>query len=651
MLSRLGIFAGLLLASACGEGTSEPVPTFNRDVAPLVFEHCAPCHRPAASGPFDLLTYDDVRKRARQIVRVIRRRYMPPWLPAAGNPHFVGDRRLPDVSIDRIVRWVEAGTPEGNPVDLPDQPRVPGGWRLGSPDLVVRMADPFEVPAEGRDVFRNFVISIPVETPRWVTAVEIRPGNPRVVHHGILAIDPTLDSRLRAARDAPPGFPGMSLGRAQMPDGLFVGWTPGKAPAPLAKGTAFQVVPGADFVLQLHMVTSGRMETVQPEIGLHFGDPPTRKTFSLTLFSEKIDIPPGESDHVVVDQLVLPVDVRVLSVYPHAHYVGRTLEAKALLPDGSERWLLRIPDWDFDWQDEYRYADPPTLPAGTQVGFRYVYDNSKDNPRNPNQPPARIRFGEQSVDEMGTLTLQVEPVVPGQVEALRVAQVAHDVALRSWDWELRNHAGVVFLGAGRLKTASVELEAALKLRPDYPDALCNLARVRLEQGRPADADELLQRCLKITPGHGDAHRVMGVLHLDARRWGDALEHLRKAVSFYPHDAEIRANLANALALTNLEQDALREYGEALRLRPEFPEAWNNLANTHFSAGRFDQAIAAYERAIELRPDYFNARFNLGRCLLARGRGADAVSHLETALRLQPGHAGAQAALAAARGGR
>ena len=224
---------GIYLLTDSFRGTSAPggaTVTFNRDIAPIVYRSCIVCHRPGESAPFSLLTYTEARKRAGLITALTTSRVMPPWLPARGGIEFLGERGLSDEEIALIRLWVEQGAAEGDAADLPPLPEFTRGWQLGEPDLILTMEDAFSVPAEGFDVYRNFVLPIPVSTPRWVKAVELRPGNPRVVHHAVMQVDRSRSSRRRDEEDAGPGFSGMDLAGSEAPGGQSLGWTPGKLP-------------------------------------------------------------------------------------------------------------------------------------------------------------------------------------------------------------------------------------------------------------------------------------------------------------------------------------------------------------------------------------------------------------------------------------
>jgi hypothetical protein len=389
--------------------SAEPV-TFNRDVAPIIFARCSGCHRPGEMAPFSLLGYEDVSSRAEQVGAVTGRRFMPPWLPVAGHGSFAGDRSLSDEEIEVLHRWIEGGLVEGEPDDIPAMPEWTEGWQLGEPDLVVRMPE-YRLRTEGPDVFRNFVIDVPIPSTRWVEALEFRPHNRRVVHHAVIQVDDNGGSRRLQELDPGPGFEGMfAQTTSHPPSGFFIGWTPGKVPRPPMEGAAWRLDPETDLVLQVHLRPTGQEEILDASIGLYFADKaPDLNPVLITLGSQVIDIPPGEDDYAIRDSYTLPVDVGVLGIYPHAHYLGDEMRVWADLADEGREWLLRIDDWNFNWQDEYRYAEPVRLSRGSIIRMEYSYDNSESNPQNPNRPPSRVTYGPNSDDEMGDLVLQVLP--------------------------------------------------------------------------------------------------------------------------------------------------------------------------------------------------------------------------------------------------
>lgn len=467
--------AALLATAGCahrsGSAGSRPV-TFTRDVAPIVYRHCAPCHRPDGVAPFALLTYPDVARRARQIAAITARREMPPWKPAAGYGEFEGERRLDEEEIAVLARWAGAGAPEGDPADLPPASVPARGWQLGEPDLVVRAREPVVVPAEGPDVFTSVRVPTGIGSVRFVRGLELRPGGRHLVHHAMVRLALAPGQGARAAEG--PALGGMLAGAedAASPGGHVLGWAPGYAPYRAPDGMPWRLEPGVDLVLELHLRPAGDEQVVQPEIGLFFTDtPPSRTPFGLQLGSYTIDIPPGRTDYAIEDRYVLPVDVEVHTIYPHAHYLGKDLRAWAVLPDGSRRELIRIPDWDFNWQNAYRYRPSVVLPRGSEIRMRYVYDNSASNPRNPIRPPVRVRYGGRSSDEMGNLWLQVVTRQPEDLATLERDYVVKS-ALRIADaYErlrreqlasaaIERGLGTAPLQAGRADAALTHLQAA-----------------------------------------------------------------------------------------------------------------------------------------------------------------------------------------------
>ena len=402
--------------------------TFSRDVAPILFRHCATCHRPSGPAPFTVLSYEEVREHARLIVTKTQSRLMPPWPPQPGYGTFTNERRLTVHQIETIRRWVQQGAIEGDRGDLPPQPQFTEGWQLGQPDLVVKLPEPFMLPAGGMDVFRNFVIPLALPATRYVRAVELRPGNPGFVHHALVAIDKTRSARRLDSQDPGVGFGGMDLGEAHPPDGQLVVWAPGLVPFVSNGATAWRLEPGSDLVLQLHMLPSGKPEMIQPSVGFHFANaaPTGPPLYVMRLYADAaLDILPGAKNFVVTDTIDVPADIEVLAVHPHAHFLAKTVEAWATLPNGTRRWLIRIPEWNFNSQDVYWYAKPISLPRGTTIRMRYSYDNSADNVSNPSHPPRRVTAGDRSSDEMAHLSLQVRPRRTEDVALLKETRFQH----------------------------------------------------------------------------------------------------------------------------------------------------------------------------------------------------------------------------------
>lgn len=410
--------------------------TFSEHIAAVIYKNCASCHRPGEAAPFSLMSYSDVAKRARTIAAVTQERYMPPWKAEAGWTAYRDERRLTDEQIALIRRWVADGMPEGDPARMPAPPRFPDGWQLGTPDLIVEMPQGFQVPAEGPDIYRNFALPLNLSEDKWVRAIELRPSARSVVHHVLFFSDNTGNARSQDGRDGQPGFPGLGsvftggvgdLGNALT--GGLGGWVPGTTAQFLPEGLAYPLAKGSDLVLQTHFHPSGKAETEKTTIGLYFGPRPERRVMEVqapVFFGIRagIDIPAGEANYRVRGAFTLPVDVDGVKVSAHAHYLAKEAKLTATLPGGEVRVLLWIKDWDFNWQDQYTLQSLEALPRGTRLDGEIIYDNSSKNLRNPSNPPVRVRWGEESTDEMGSLLLMVSPKTEADFNILRTAVVA-----------------------------------------------------------------------------------------------------------------------------------------------------------------------------------------------------------------------------------
>ena len=586
--SRLSCLFLFLAAAACSQKPQTRVVTFNREIAPILYENCATCHRPIdaaqantadpvcfAGAPFSVLEYRDVSRHAKEIASAAKSRRMPPWLPAEGYGEFAGARRLSDDQIALLRQWAEQGAPEGDPAARPALPELPKGWQLGQPDLIVQAPRAFTVPAGGGDLFRNFSIAVPLDRTRYVRAVELRADNPRMLHHASIGVDRLRVSRKLDGRDGQPGFAAMPDDEVQ---NVF-GWSPGKAPYMEPADRAWTLDKGSDLVVQMHLLPTGKPEPVQPVLGLFLSDtPPAREPLLIRLESKSIDIPAGDSTYVVEDTYTLPADVDVTSIYPHAHYLAKDMQAKAILPDGSTKWLLWIKSWDFRWQDQYRYASPVALPAGTKLSMRFTYDNSSANPHNPHRPPERVKWGPKSSDEMGALWIEVQP------------RRMEDVAVLMRDYYVRSLTADI---------AGAEMQ------------------------------------VRTSPGDPLAHNFLATKYLQARRVDDAVAQLNEAVQLNPRDAEAHSNLASAYQAMGRLPDAVREARLAVTLKPSDDRVHFNLANALNAAGASTEAIDEFARAATLNPDNADAHFNLGVLLGARRQLADAVVQLRRAADLDP----------------
>jgi hypothetical protein len=383
--------------------------TFCKQVAPILWKHCAGCHRPGEIGQFSLLSYEDAQKRADFLAEITAQRRMPPWKAAPGFGRFRDERVLSADEVAVIGKWAAAGAPQGNVQDLGAPPQFADGWQLGEPDMVLNMVEPFSVPADGPDIYRCFVIPIELEGDAMVSAAEFRPGNPAVVHHAIMFLDAKQQARSLSGKDGQQGFESFG-GPGVVPTGGLGAWAPGAMPRRLPDGIVKYVRRGSDLVLQIHYHPSGKAETDQSSVGLYFSKKPAQRIVSgIAVIQPELKIPPGKKRHLVkAESAPLPCDVHVLGVSPHMHNLGREIKVVAVDPTGRKTApLLWIKDWDFNWQGSYEFVRPMRLPKGSKIRVQAFYDNSDSNPKNPNHPPKEVTWGEQTSDEMCLVSVQV----------------------------------------------------------------------------------------------------------------------------------------------------------------------------------------------------------------------------------------------------
>lgn len=586
-------------------GQQHPL-TFNKDVAPLIFEHCTACHRPGEVAPFSLMTYEDVRSRARLIADATARRFMPPWMPEPGHGEFGGTRRLSDTEIETIQEWVEGGAVEGDVKDRPAVPVYTPGWQLGEPDVVLRMPEAFLMPASGPDVFRNFVLAVPVQSRRYVRAVEFRP-NTTAIHHARILVDESRESRWRDNKGEGVGFGGMDAPGAHFPEGHFLGWAAGKSPS--VTKLPWTLDPATDLVVQAHLRPTGRQERVQVSVGLYFAEkPPALTPLMVRLGNQTFDIPAGDSNFVVSDSYVLPVDVDVLRISPHAHYLGKRMIVSARTRDGRVERLLSIPSWDFNWQEDYEYAKPVSLPRGTTIFMYYVFDNSAANPHNPNVPPSRVSFGPEATDEMAELLLQVIPKKPSESGTLKadltrktlMTDIAGDekrVALNPHDPDARNSLGAHYVSVGRIDNAVEQFKAAIAAAPTHAVAHYNLAVIAVARGRFAEAEEGFRQALASRPEYPEALSNLGVVLRREGKLPEAVLNFRRALELKPDLSTARNNLGRALLDMDRPAEALEHYRDWVRIQPESAAAYDGLAAAYAANDRFDQAAQAAQQAL------------------------------------------------------
>ena len=614
MAGNRAILAALLTVLTAG---AAPV-TFNQQIAPIIYRNCTACHRPGESAPFSLLSYEDVKRRAALIAAVTKRRYMPPWLPEHGYGDFAEERRLTDSEIGLIQEWVKQGAPPGAG-RTPAPPKYADEWQLGTPDLILRISKPYQLPADGSEIFWNFILPVPITTTRWVKAIEVRPGDSKAFHHANVVIDRARASRRQEAVPGA-GFPGMDLNVEETtfdPDGHFLSWKPGSEPVVEPDGMAWRADPGMDLILNVHLRPTGKPETINPEIGLYFtGQPQTKFPMLIQLEHDStIDIPPGDKDFLVTDDVKLPLDVYVLAVYPHAHYLGKLMEGYATLPDGTRKWIVRIPSWDLGWQGVFRLKEPMLLPRGTVVSMRYHYDNSADNPRNPNNPPREVKGGNRSTDEMGHLWLQVLPAAAGdQRAALQEGLVRQRLEKYPDDFTANYDLGETLLGKGDAAGAIPYFETAAKSNPASPVAATELGVARFSAGKLPEAEESFKTALVLDANYTDARFDLASVQAARGEWDGAIAGFQRVLEERPDDTKARRHMGDALYLwadelakSGSPEEALQRYRASLEFRAPDADVHTKMALMLARLNRFAEARGELESALKLNPSFAPAQ--------------------------------------------
>ncbi|MDX1932514.1 MAG: redoxin domain-containing protein [Capsulimonadales bacterium] len=378
--------------------------TWAKDISPILERNCVTCHRKGDVAPFPLDTYGQAKVWAAAIKQYTTRRIMPPWKAQPGHGEFLDTRYLTDAELRKIAVWADGGAPQGALTDRPPAPKryAVGDWPLGKPDVVVQPVRPFHLEAEGADVYRNFTLPVDFEQDRYISAFDFKPGNRTIVHHMIAYIDKDgSTAKEMDNRETEPGWSVSGGGSGIRNEDWGDGWAPGMNPRRFTPGLAVRVPKGAKLVLQVHYHKTGKPEQDQSQLALYWAEPPVRQVLhTFPIGNAEFVLKPDVADQVVNADLTLPWNVTLHQILPHMHMLGTEMRVRAILPDGTERKLIHIKDWDFNWQMNYRYREPVRLPKGTRLLLTAKYDNTTRNPRQPSNPPREVRFGEQTNDEM-----------------------------------------------------------------------------------------------------------------------------------------------------------------------------------------------------------------------------------------------------------
>lgn len=418
------VAVGCMIAREARPLAKEGSVTYHRDVAPIVQNHCQSCHRPGEVGPFALMNYRQAVNWSQDIKEYTRKRIMPPWKVTEGVA-FHNDRRMPQKDIDTLARWVDDGCPEGSAKDAPASRKFPEGWQLGTPDLVLTLSDEFQLGPSGRDLFRCFVLPTNLPQDTYVSAVEIRPGNPRIVHHVLLFIDgqgkgrqlevaqqskkPGEDPHSASVLDVGPGY-SVSMGVGFAPQGGMGGWAPGQLPRYLPQGSGYFLPKNADVIAQVHFHRNGRLEKGKIQLGLYFAKGKVERPFQNVALAGSsggtgpfrlfFSIPAGDERFPLKGDMWATNDFTLHTISPHMHMLGKEIKLTMTPPGGSPQTLLGIKEWDYNWQETFILKEPIAVKAGTKFHVEALYDNSAKNPNNPFTPPRRVTFGEQTFNEM-----------------------------------------------------------------------------------------------------------------------------------------------------------------------------------------------------------------------------------------------------------
>ena len=410
---------------------AQPTPTFNKEVVRIFQKNCQTCHRAGDIGPFSMMSYTETRPWAKAIREAVLSKRMPPWKPAAGCVELKDARGLSQEEINTIVAWVDAGSPEGALSDVPAPVTFPEGWPLGEPDFVADIGTDY-TPPQGKDTYRCF--SIPASAlrgDRYVQGMDVHPGNRKITHHVIAYPDPGGKSVALDAADPGPGYtcfggPGFDIstsvndviaGRSFM----LGGWAPGIRGYFAPEGAGTKMPGGANdrVVIQMHYHPTGEPETDRTSVGFYFAKKPVQKNLLLLpLVNTSFAIPAGAKEHVVTQNFDVPALMagKVVGITPHMHLLGKNIKVEITRPNEPTQCLINVPGWDFNWQGAYLYQSPLTAPGGSRIKLTCTFDNSAENPFNPNTPPKVVRWGEETTDEMAlafiAFTLDLFSVTP-----------------------------------------------------------------------------------------------------------------------------------------------------------------------------------------------------------------------------------------------
>ena len=407
-----------LLVSACAFAAPATV-TFHKDVEPILQQHCQECHRPGEIAPFSLLSYEQARPYAKAIKSDVLLKKMPPWPAGDHSVKFSNDRALSQQEVDALVAWADTGAKEGDKSDAPAPRKWIEGWNIDKPDIVVTMPSAFEMPAKGEVEYQYIVMPTGFTEDKWVQAVEVKPGDRTIVHHVVVYV---RDPGSKWMADAKPGIPFVPSNLTPQSrfqnvlganNDVLTVYTPGMVPNVWNRGQAKQIKAGADLVIQMHYTANGKATKDQTSVGLVFAkEPPAERIITTAAVNNGFRIPPGEANFKAEATTPIMNSMTMLSLFPHMHLRGKAFQYDLIYPNGETKMLLRVDHWDLNWQLSYKLAEPIKLEPGMKVKATAWWDNSPNNPSNPD-PSKEVTWGDQSWEEMlvGFYDVAVDPQI------------------------------------------------------------------------------------------------------------------------------------------------------------------------------------------------------------------------------------------------
>lgn len=668
---------GFTLADLHGETI-----TWSEHVAPILYQNCITCHREEAVAPFSLLSYDDSKDRAEKIVEAVGTKAMPPWMPAPFHgPSIMGERRLSDEEIGVISQWAEQGAKRGSSRRAPKAPKFSDTWTMGEPDLVLQLQESYTHSEDGNELFRNFVIPVPLTEPKHVQLVEFLPGAQSSIRQAIIQVDESDGSRRRDATDAGPGFPGGRLIKTLNSSGQFIGWSSGRNPYEAHEGTSWLLQPNTNLVVQLRMQATETPEVISPRIGLYFSEAaPTKPTDYFLLRSSGIDIPAGERNHLVEQSLNVPVAVSVLGILPRVHTLAKNVEVLAELPNGQQQWMLRIPEWDPKWQRDYRFEEPMVIPAGSKMLVRYTFDNSAANSRNPHSPPKRVILDQTSSDEVAEVFIELLLHNPEDRAAVQNAQLDFEMrqagggaeyfyqvgvemeqlgrtqdAITAYERTVQedstqakanNRLGAIYEGQGNKTQAEYYYREAMDADSSFHVARLNLGRFLRRANREQAAAKIFQDTLDIDPTYLSARIELSSLLLEQKLVKSAIKLLEDGLKLDPSEPYLNLQVGKLYVMDKKPEASMRFFEVAAKgteenLKYEIPlnsvliEAHLIPARMFDAGGNPEQMHYFLDQIFEIDPANVEARLMLVNKLLESRQEVEARKHLEFLLKLPP----------------